>query len=81
MKKPANTPSITLAIGEIVKSIRLDHGINQTELSHHLGLDQSAMSRVESGKQILTATQWVQLCLHVQRHDTLTLRVKGRLGL
>lgn len=45
--------------------------MNQTALAPQLGLDQSALSRVESGKQQLTTTQWVLLCELTGREERL----------
>lgn len=81
MNKPSNTEAINAAVGRLVKTARTNARINQTVLAPKLGLDQSALSRVENGHQSLTAAQWVQLCMEIGRHDTLTMRVKTELGL
>lgn len=49
-------------IGGIVRDIRKERKIQQTVLCKALGLDQSALSRVENGRQVLTAAQWVLFC-------------------
>jgi transcriptional regulator with XRE-family HTH domain len=49
-------------IGRILQATRKHLGMNQTAVAPQLGLDQSALSRVESGKQMLTATQWFTFC-------------------
>jgi transcriptional regulator with XRE-family HTH domain len=49
-------------IGQILQATRKHLGLNQTAVAPQLGLDQSALSRVESGKQMLTATQWFTFC-------------------
>lgn len=46
-------------IGAQIKDLRKKHGLNQVQFCKHIGLDQSALSRVESGRQQLTAAQWV----------------------
>lgn len=49
-------------IGAFVQATRKANGWKQTEIAKRLGLDQSALSRVENGKQSLTAAQWVTFC-------------------
>lgn len=49
-------------IGAFLRKMREGAECNQTELAPLLGLDQSALSRVESGKQQLTASQLVTFC-------------------
>lgn len=53
--------SIDQRIGELVMKGRKAKKINQVELSIKVGLDQSAFSRMENGKQQLTASQWILL--------------------
>jgi transcriptional regulator with XRE-family HTH domain len=59
------------AIGLIVRQARKDSKLNQTQICKALGLDQSAFSRVENGKQMLSAAQWVLFCQAVGRKDLL----------
>ncbi len=61
-------------IGEIVRDIRKHRNLNQTEVCKAIGLDQSALSRVESGKQQLTAAQWVLFCRKLRiKADLITM--------
>lgn len=62
MHKSEMDPEITILIGRVIERDRRRRGYNQTALAPMIGLDQSALSRVESGKQQLTATQWFELC-------------------
>lgn len=48
-------------IGVLVWIIRKRLGMRQTEMAKLLGLDQSALSRVENGRQELSAWQWLEL--------------------
>jgi transcriptional regulator with XRE-family HTH domain len=57
------------AIGRYLQRIRKTQDLNQTTLAPLLGLDQSALSRVESGYQQLTAVQLFVFC------DTLQVKV------
>lgn len=72
--------AINQVIGERIKIQRCKRGINQTQLAPVLGLDQSALSRVESGRQQLTAAQWVLLNLSIGvKHDRLSQMVRRSL--
>ena len=51
--------NLNIPIGRLVKKIRKGLGMRQTKFGEALGLDQSALSRVENGIQSLTAAQWV----------------------
>ena len=57
MKKKNSVPKINARIGRWVNRIRRRHSIRQTKLAPLLGLDQSALSRVENGLQQLSAAQ------------------------
>jgi transcriptional regulator with XRE-family HTH domain len=59
-------------IGAFLRKMREEAEYNQTELAPLLGLDQSALSRVESGKQQLTAGQLVTFC-HAVGLESLTI--------
>lgn len=52
---------LNLLIGMVVKRARKLSKVNQSDLAGHLGLEQSALSRVETGRQQLTAAQWAIL--------------------
>ncbi len=58
---------IAQLMGRVIQKKRKRGGMNQTELAPLLRLDQSALSRVESGNQQLTLAQWIILTqtLHV----------------
>jgi transcriptional regulator with XRE-family HTH domain len=58
MKKAEPDRNTVARIGQLIQATRKHLGMNQTALAPQLGLDQSALSRVESGKQMLTAAQW-----------------------
>lgn len=62
MKKAEPDRMLIQRIGQILQATRKHLGLNQTAVAPQLGLDQSALSRVESGKQMLTATQWFTFC-------------------
>lgn len=64
------------AIGAEIKRIRKKSEMNQVKLAPILGLDQSALSRVENGAQSLSAAQWVLFCRATETRDGLTARVK-----
>jgi transcriptional regulator with XRE-family HTH domain len=62
MKKAEPDQLVIMRIGKLLQATRKHLGMNQTALAPQLGLDQSALSRVESGKQMLTAHQWFTFC-------------------
>jgi len=62
VKKAEPDQIVIERIGRILQATRKHLGLNQTAVAPQLGLDQSALSRVESGKQMLTATQWFTFC-------------------
>lgn len=62
LKKAIPDRIVIQRIGQILQATRKHLGLNQTAIAPQLGLDQSAFSRVESGKQMLTATQWFTFC-------------------
>lgn len=47
------------AIGAEIKLIRKEAGLNQTQVAKAMGLDQSAFSRIEAGKQHITLLQFI----------------------
>ena len=55
-------PQIMNRIGHTVELVRKHLGLNQRDIAPRVGLDQSAFSRVESGKQVLTHPQWLAFC-------------------
>lgn len=62
MKKVEPDHILIQKIGSLLQGTRKHLGLNQTAVAPQLGLDQSALSRVESGKQMLTASQWFTFC-------------------
>jgi transcriptional regulator with XRE-family HTH domain len=62
MIKAKPDPVVVSNLGLLLQATRKHLGMNQTALAPQLGLDQSALSRVESGKQMLTAVQWFTFC-------------------
>lgn len=49
-------------IGRLLQATRKHLGLSQSVIAPQLGLDQGGLSRVESGKQLLTAAQWFKFC-------------------
>jgi len=47
----------------LLRNVRKGHRYSQTELAKHMKLDQSALSRIESGKQELSIEVWIRFCL------------------
>jgi hypothetical protein len=62
MKKALPNHDTILRLGDVLRSARKHLGWNQTEAAPRLGLNQSTLSRVEVGKQMLTAVQWFTFC-------------------
>lgn len=57
-----NHKSLDLEIGQSIRSLRKASKISQTALAEVVELDQSGISRIESGKQSLTPTQIKLVC-------------------
>lgn len=70
---------IDTLIGREVRRHRKSAKVRQTALAPILGLDQSALSRVESGKQTLTAAQWVLFCHHMSIPNQLASTVRRKM--
>ena len=68
MKREMSKKSLQLnkTIGTHLKEIRKEEKLTQNEVAKAIGLEQSALSRVECGKQPLTAAQWVLFCQHMK---------------
>jgi transcriptional regulator with XRE-family HTH domain len=45
--------------GELIKQLRIQHALSQRELAHRAGSSQSAIARIEGGKEDVT---WGRLC-------------------
>lgn len=65
-KLTAITPKfLNETIGALLRAEREKLGINQTEIARVLGIEQSALSRVEKGAQQLTAAQLLVFVDHL----------------
>lgn len=53
---------LNIALGSFIKTERKKKSLRQTKTAKLMGLDQSAMSRVESGKQPIQAAQLLMFC-------------------
>lgn len=62
MKKPAHDTAIMRTIGTLVRATRKQLGLVQLPVAKRLDLTQSALSRIESGRQVMTAPQWAEFC-------------------
>lgn len=62
LKEMEPDDAIAMRIGKLLQATRKHLGLNQAVVAPILGLDQSALSRIESGKQHLTASQWLTFC-------------------
>jgi transcriptional regulator with XRE-family HTH domain len=51
---PSDTVSDIATPSELIKELRLQHGLSQRELAHRAGTSQSAIARIESGKEDVT---------------------------
>jgi len=51
---PCDTVSGIVTPSELIKELRLEHGLSQRELAHRAGTSQSAIARIESGKEDVT---------------------------
>jgi transcriptional regulator with XRE-family HTH domain len=49
-KQSVNTPSLQQQFGALVRSLRLQRGLNQTDLAVTCGFYQTYLSRIEQGK-------------------------------
>lgn len=60
-------------IGTMIRSLRKEHGINQEEMGAALGLHQTAICRVEQGRQKLSPFQLMLFCkrLNIKIGDVL----------
>lgn len=67
-------------LGQIVRRYRKDVGLGQVQLSRYLGLDQSALSRVENGKQPLTAPQLFRVFKRCKVNDHEVAQMAREMG-
>ena len=49
-------------IARLVRATRKQLGLSQDDVAQRLGLIQSALSRIETGAQMLSAAQWAEFC-------------------
>jgi transcriptional regulator with XRE-family HTH domain len=53
----AGEAQFTRALARVLRDIRIESGMSQEALAAELGLDQAAVSRVESGQRRLTVSE------------------------
>jgi transcriptional regulator with XRE-family HTH domain len=53
---------IVRRIARLVRATRKQLGFSQEDVAQRLGIIQSALSRIETGSQMLTAAQWAEFC-------------------
>lgn len=57
-----------MEIKEAIRRIRLDKGMSQEQLSFAIGLDSSAVSRIESGGKKVTVDELIKIAECVNEH-------------
>jgi transcriptional regulator with XRE-family HTH domain len=77
-KKKSKKYSVQDDIGPLVKRLRKDLGVSQTEWGKILDLHQAGVSRVESGSQFLTPEQLILLYRLAMERANLRLRAEWR---
>jgi UDP-N-acetylglucosamine 1-carboxyvinyltransferase len=60
--------------GELVRERRLKHGLTQRRLAHRAGTSQSAIARIENGKEDVTWQRLRSLLLAMGEQPTLDVR-------
>jgi transcriptional regulator with XRE-family HTH domain len=66
-KKKSNKDSIMahkIKVGQVIRAIRTEHGLSQSDLGKILGLHQTAICRLEQGLQNLMLSDAVALARH-----------------
>lgn len=58
---PGNAEDVNAVLGKALKRLRTAAGVNQTELSRRLDVDQTAISRWELGRDIIAAYRIPQI--------------------
>lgn len=71
------TPAERIAaksVSRIMRAARKQLGLTQEEVSRHLGISQSALSKLEHGALIVSAPQWFEFCrlTHIRPESLLT---------
>jgi transcriptional regulator with XRE-family HTH domain len=51
-------------VGERMKALRETHGLTQEQFGEIIGLDETAVSKIEHGKRGLAAAELAQICEH-----------------
>ncbi len=49
-------------IAQIIKEIRKENKLTQSELASILGISQANLSKIEAGERELKVSQWLKLC-------------------
>ena len=62
MATPQEEEIVVQKIARIVRATRKQLGLSQDDVAQRLGLIQSALSRIETGAQMLSAPQWAEFC-------------------
>jgi len=77
-------PTDTKKIGELISEVRKQRGLTQTELAQKLGTSQSAVNRIERGKQNLSVEMLARISdvlnrelLRVNESGSINFRVRG----
>lgn len=63
-------------IGAHLKQVRKAHGLSQVAACEFIGVTQSALSRIEAGKQQLLASQWLTFIFNIGAKNDLAAVVK-----
>ncbi len=59
------------SFGEYIRKLRIEKGLNQTELAAKVGLDSGGLSKVENGKKSLKEDKLVKLANALGKDETL----------
>lgn len=62
MKVSSEEEIVIKRIARLVRATRKQLGLSQESIASKLGLIQSALSRIETGSQMLSAPQWAEFC-------------------
>jgi transcriptional regulator with XRE-family HTH domain len=69
---PSDTVYGIITPGELIKERRLRHELSQRRLAHRAGTSQSAIARIESGREEVTWSRLRQLLLAMGEEPVLT---------
>jgi transcriptional regulator with XRE-family HTH domain len=72
-----------LTVGQKLRLKRIRRGLSQTELARRTGIAQANLSNIENGKQDITVSTFLQICLAlgVKPSSVLDTRVRRRANL